>query len=70
MRRSVIYVKVRGYPFPKRVVGGVEQHGEFVRIIGRESEQINVGGEKVFPVEVETVLLECPLVVDAVVLNV
>ena len=45
----------------------VEQHGEFVRIIGRESEQINVGGEKVFPVEVETVLLECPLVVDAVV---
>lgn len=45
----------------------VEQHGEFVRIIGRESEQINVGGEKVFPVEVETVLLECPLVVDAIV---
>ena len=45
----------------------VEQHGEFVRIIGRESEQINVGGEKVFPVEVEDVLLECPLVVDAVV---
>jgi long-chain acyl-CoA synthetase len=45
----------------------VEQHGEFVRIIGRESEQINVGGEKVFPVEVEDVLLQCPLVVDAVV---
>lgn len=45
----------------------VEQHGEFLRIIGRESEQINVGGEKVFPVEVEDVLLQCPLVVDAVV---
>lgn len=45
----------------------VEQHGEFVRILGRESEQINVGGEKVFPTEVETVLLACPLVVDAVV---
>ncbi len=45
----------------------VEQHGEFVRILGRESEQINVGGEKVFPTEVETVLLECPLVTDAVV---
>lgn len=45
----------------------VEQHGEFVRILGRQSEQINVGGEKVFPTEVEAVLLECPLVVDAVV---
>jgi acyl-CoA synthetase (AMP-forming)/AMP-acid ligase II len=45
----------------------VEQHGEFVRILGRESEQINVGGEKVFPTEVEAVLLECPVVIDAVV---
>ena len=45
----------------------VEQHGDYVRILGRESEQINVGGEKVFPTEVETVLLECPVVVDAVV---
>jgi|CXWL01.1.fsa_nt_gi acyl-coenzyme A synthetase/AMP-(fatty) acid ligase len=45
----------------------VEQHGEYVRILGRESEQINVGGEKVFPTEVEAVLLECPLVTDAVV---
>jgi len=45
----------------------VEQHGEYLRILGRESEQINVGGEKVFPTEVEAVLLECPLVVDTVV---
>jgi long-chain acyl-CoA synthetase len=45
----------------------VEVHGEFLRILGRESEQINVGGEKVFPSEVEAVLLECPEVVDAVV---
>lgn len=45
----------------------VDQHGEYIRILGRQSEQINVGGEKVFPTEVETVLLECPLVVDAVV---
>jgi acyl-CoA synthetase (AMP-forming)/AMP-acid ligase II len=45
----------------------VEEHGEYVRILGRESEQINVGGEKVFPTEVEAVLLECPLVSDAVV---
>lgn len=45
----------------------VEQHGEYVRILGRESEQINVGGEKVFPTEVEGVLLESPNVIDAVV---
>ena len=45
----------------------VEQHGDYVRILGRESEQINVGGEKVFPTEVEAVLLECPVVLDAVV---
>ena len=45
----------------------VEVHGEYMRILGRESEQINVGGEKVFPTEVEAVLLDCPVVVDAVV---
>jgi len=45
----------------------VEVHGEYVRILGRESEQINVGGEKVFPTEVEAVLLDSPLVLDAVV---
>jgi acyl-CoA synthetase (AMP-forming)/AMP-acid ligase II len=48
----------------------VEQHGEYVRILGRESEQINVGGEKVFPTEVETTLLDCPHVADAVVYGV
>ena len=36
----------------------VEQSGEFVRILGRRSEVINVGGQKVFPAEVETALLE------------
>jgi long-chain acyl-CoA synthetase len=36
----------------------VEVRGEYVRILGRKSEMINVGGQKVFPVEVETVLLE------------
>ena len=45
----------------------VEVHGEYLRILGRESEQINVGGDKVFPSEVEAVLLECPAVIDAVV---
>ena len=36
----------------------VEIDGEFLRILGRESEIINVGGEKVYPAEVESVLLE------------
>lgn len=45
----------------------VEVNGEFMRFLGRESELINVGGQKVFPAEVEAVLLECELVKDAVV---
>lgn len=35
----------------------VEIKGEFMRIIGRKSEMINVGGQKVFPTEVESVIL-------------
>ncbi len=34
----------------------VEVDGEWIRILGRKSELINVGGEKVYPVEVESVL--------------
>lgn len=34
----------------------VEQDGEYIRILGRDSEIINVGGEKVYPAEVEGVL--------------
>ena len=34
----------------------VEVDGEYIRILGRKSEVINVGGEKVFPAEVESVL--------------
>ena len=45
----------------------VEQDGEWVRILGRESEIINVGGYKVFPAEVESVLLEMDNVEDVVV---
>ena len=45
----------------------VEQRGEYLRILGRESEMINVGGQKVFPAEVETVLLEAENVDDATV---
>jgi acyl-CoA synthetase (AMP-forming)/AMP-acid ligase II len=34
----------------------VDVDGEYIRILGRKSELINVGGEKVYPVEVESVL--------------
>lgn len=36
----------------------VEQDGEFIRILGRRSEIINVGGEKVYPAEVESSMQE------------
>lgn len=45
----------------------VEVDGECVRFIGRESEIINVGGEKVFPAEVENFLLGLSDVKDALV---
>jgi acyl-CoA synthetase (AMP-forming)/AMP-acid ligase II len=44
-----------------------QREGGFVRILGRESDMINVGGQKVFPVEVETVLCEAENVRDAAV---
>lgn len=45
----------------------VEVNGEYFRILGRKSELINVGGEKVFPQEVENVILELDQVQDVVV---
>jgi long-chain acyl-CoA synthetase len=45
----------------------VEVDGEWLRILGRQDDRINVGGEKVHPTEVENVLLQMPNVVDAVV---
>lgn len=36
----------------------------FIKIIGRNQDVINVGGEKVLPGEVETVLLEIPEIMD------
>jgi acyl-coenzyme A synthetase/AMP-(fatty) acid ligase len=45
----------------------VELNGEYIRFLGRDSELINVGGQKVFPAEVEGILLECELVEEAVV---
>ena len=45
----------------------VEVEGDFIKVIGRQSDVINVGGQKVFPLEVETVLLENPEVAEATV---
>lgn len=39
-----------------RTGDAVEVDGEYYRILGRKSELINVGGEKVYPAEVESVL--------------
>jgi acyl-coenzyme A synthetase/AMP-(fatty) acid ligase len=44
-----------------------EVDGEWIRILGRKSEIINVGGNKVFPLEVENALLELPNVEDVAV---
>jgi acyl-coenzyme A synthetase/AMP-(fatty) acid ligase len=45
----------------------VEVDGEYFRFLGRRSEQINVGGEKVYPAEVEGVLQLMSNVEDAAV---
>ncbi len=45
----------------------VEVDGDYFRVLGRESELINVGGSKVYPAEVEAVLLSSDHVRDAVV---
>src|SRR5262249_20692513 len=42
----------------------VERDGEYIRILGRKSELINVGGEKVHPTEIENVLLQVDNVTD------
>jgi acyl-CoA synthetase (AMP-forming)/AMP-acid ligase II len=44
-----------------------ETPGGFIRICGRASEVINVGGEKVLPVEVESLLMESPEIADCLV---
>jgi len=45
----------------------VERDGAWIRVLGRASDLINVGGEKVFPQEVEEVILELAFVCDVVV---
>jgi acyl-CoA synthetase (AMP-forming)/AMP-acid ligase II len=48
----------------------VEVRGEYLRILGRKSEMINVGGQKVFPAEIENVLLEAGNIREATVFGV
>jgi long-chain acyl-CoA synthetase len=43
----------------------VEMDGDYLRILGRQSEIINVGGQKVYPAEVENVLTRMENVLDA-----
>lgn len=45
----------------------VEQEGDWLHVLGRASDLINVGGEKVVPAEVEAVILQLDEVTDATV---
>lgn len=45
----------------------VEVKGDYVRFVGRKSEIINVGGQKVFPSEIESVLLQADNIKEAAV---
>ena len=45
----------------------VEVDGEYFRILGRITDLINVGGQKVYPAEVEDVILAQPNITDVVV---
>jgi long-chain acyl-CoA synthetase len=45
----------------------VEVDGEYIKILGRNSEIINVGGQKVYPADVENILVQMPNIVDVVV---
>ena len=45
----------------------VEQNGDRLRILGRKSDLINVGGQKVYPAEVEEVICEMDGVADVTV---
>jgi acyl-CoA synthetase (AMP-forming)/AMP-acid ligase II len=50
-------------------LGFVDEDGE-LRLIDRKNECINTGGEKVFPLEVEEIILEHPKVGDACIIGV
>jgi long-chain acyl-CoA synthetase len=77
---EVLYIRSRtamvGYlnaanPFDKEGWFNTEDQvavdGEYMRILGRKSEIINVGGRKVYPIEVEQIMLQMPEVQDVAV---
>jgi acyl-CoA synthetase (AMP-forming)/AMP-acid ligase II len=43
----------------------VEVRGDYMHIQGRKSEMINVGGQKVFPSEIENILMQADNIIDA-----
>ncbi len=45
----------------------VEQKGDFIRVLGRSSDLIIIGGEKVYPAEIEDLLAAMPGVLEVVV---
>jgi acyl-CoA synthetase (AMP-forming)/AMP-acid ligase II len=45
----------------------VEQEGEWLRILGRDSDLINVAGQKVYPAEIEDCILELEGIEDVAV---
>lgn len=50
-----------------RTGDAVVQRGEWMKVLGRATEMINVGGEKVFPSEIENILKGLPKVLDVMV---
>lgn len=42
----------------------VEESGDYFKILGRKSELINIGGEKVYPAEIENLILEMENIAD------
>ncbi len=45
----------------------VEVKGDYLRILGRKTDIINVGGEKVYPIEIESTISQLPYVDDVTV---
>lgn len=45
----------------------VEVDGEYIRILGRDTDLINVGGQKVYPAEIESAILELENIEDVTV---
>jgi len=50
-----------------RTGDAVEVDGEYLRVVARQSDVIAVGGENVYPTEIESVIQEMPQVIEAIV---